>query len=770
MAPEALPQPREDGEVKELRLALVCYGGVSLAIYMHGMTKELHRLAKASAELDGGVDEARSSPTERAWREVLTVTTSEPPAGVRPRVVVDVIAGTSAGGINGIYLAKALAHNGSQDGLRDVWFDRGDIRELVRGPKWVPIVLRLAWLIVRGLAPLRGEHMSVWLYGALGKMDRSERAPPVLASLVPEDHELRLFVTITDLSGYNREVPLDHQGQVYDREHRHVLEFRYANGGRDDFSEQANGALAFAARTTSSFPGAFRPVSLRSFSEAIGLPRVDLSLMAGPFFRLYALSGASPSDTWFVDGGVLDNRPFGHAVRAIREQPAATEVDRRLLYLEPDPAEPEANPSGEEPGPIASVLGSVVGVPRKEPIVDDLLEVVAQNKRVRRVREVIESSFDPIATRVEEALGTSLVGLAAEPSGELLGNWRERLNELAIADAGLAYATYSRLKVSGTVDGCAGTVCALLDFPEDSNQALLVRAALHSWAKESGVFDRTVEPSPVQVQFLRDFDLAYAERRLRLVIAGLNWMYEQADDRYPPRSSLDAVKARLYAAIEQLRRVMAGVDLSLEVAELATQCFPEASDALPQNAELEELMEELRSAIAERLQGFDAALYGDLRRLMDGWESTMSAKLLVRYLGFPFWDILLYPVEALSGVGERDHIEVMRLSPQDPVGHKLLTPPESPKLKGLGFHHFGAFFERRYRENDYLWGRLDAAERMVGLLLGTEDHPDRVVLCQKLFSAILDEEESALQTIHPLVRQLRAQVDALGATASSDVT
>jgi patatin-related protein len=601
-------------------------------------------------------------------------------------------------------------------------------------------------------------------------MDRSERAPPVLASLVPEDHELRLFVTITDLSGYNREVPLDHQGQVYDREHRHVLEFRYANGGRDDFSEQANGALAFAARTTSSFPGAFRPVSLRSFSEAIGLPRVDLSLMAGPFFRLYGLSGASPSDTWFVDGGVLDNRPFGHAVRAIREQPAATEVDRRLLYLEPDPAEPEANPSGEEPGPIASVLGSVVGVPRKEPIVDDLLEVVAQNKRVRRVREVIESSFDPIATRVEEALGTSLVGLAAEPSGELLGNWRERLNELAIADAGLAYATYSRLKVSGTVDGCAGTVCALLDFPEDSNQALLVRAALHSWAKESGVFDRTVEPSPVQVQFLRDFDLAYAERRLRLVIAGLNWMYEQADDRYPPRSSLDAVKARLYAAIEQLRRVMAGVDLSLEVAELATQCFPEASDALPQNAELEELMEELRSAIAERLQGFDAALYGDLRRLMDGWESTMSAKLLVRYLGFPFWDILLYPVEALSGVGERDHIEVMRLSPQDPVGHKLLTPPESPKLKGLGFHHFGAFFERRYRENDYLWGRLDAAERMVGLLLGTEDHPDRVVLCQKLFSAILDEEESALQTIHPLVRQLRAQVDALGATASSDVT
>ena len=33
---------------KELRLALVCYGGVSLAVYMHGITKEIWRLACAS--------------------------------------------------------------------------------------------------------------------------------------------------------------------------------------------------------------------------------------------------------------------------------------------------------------------------------------------------------------------------------------------------------------------------------------------------------------------------------------------------------------------------------------------------------------------------------------------------------------------------------------------------------------------------------------------------------------------------------------------------
>src|SRR6202166_4644883 len=33
---------------KELRIALVCFGGVSLAVYMHGITKEILKLARAS--------------------------------------------------------------------------------------------------------------------------------------------------------------------------------------------------------------------------------------------------------------------------------------------------------------------------------------------------------------------------------------------------------------------------------------------------------------------------------------------------------------------------------------------------------------------------------------------------------------------------------------------------------------------------------------------------------------------------------------------------
>ncbi len=120
-------------ETRELRLAVVLYGGASLAIYMHGTTKELHRLVKASALADAAT--SGTTPSERVYGELLAGDRRARPEGVRTRVVVDVIAGTSAGGMNGVYLSKALAHNRSQDALRDLWLDRGDIKVLLRGPE-----------------------------------------------------------------------------------------------------------------------------------------------------------------------------------------------------------------------------------------------------------------------------------------------------------------------------------------------------------------------------------------------------------------------------------------------------------------------------------------------------------------------------------------------------------------------------------------------------------------------------------------------------------
>ena len=202
----AVAQP---GETKELRLVVVCYGGVSLAIYMHGTTKELHRLVKASALLGRHADDAAYGPSERVYHNLLQDLKNLHPDKVRTRVVVDIISGTSAGGINGVYLAKALAHNRSQDALRDLWLDKGDIGTIMCGWKRIPWKARAPWLLLRARrkAPLHGDRMSVWLYDALQDMDK-ERKPADVLTLMPPGHLLELYVTTTDFYGYNRSVTL----------------------------------------------------------------------------------------------------------------------------------------------------------------------------------------------------------------------------------------------------------------------------------------------------------------------------------------------------------------------------------------------------------------------------------------------------------------------------------------------------------------------------------------------------------------------------------
>jgi len=53
---------------KELRIALVCFGGVSLAVYMHGICKEILKLVRASSALHRITD--RSRRAEAAFADI----------------------------------------------------------------------------------------------------------------------------------------------------------------------------------------------------------------------------------------------------------------------------------------------------------------------------------------------------------------------------------------------------------------------------------------------------------------------------------------------------------------------------------------------------------------------------------------------------------------------------------------------------------------------------------------------------------------------------
>src|SRR5215213_900317 len=135
---------------QEVRFAVVMYGGSSLAIYINGVAQELLRLVRATApEFSDAshVDQAHFADedlrgSERVYRRLGRLLTRQGhldqincddgnSGPIRTRFVVDILTGTSAGGINAVFLAKALANDQDMDELQTLWVKEGDIASLL---------------------------------------------------------------------------------------------------------------------------------------------------------------------------------------------------------------------------------------------------------------------------------------------------------------------------------------------------------------------------------------------------------------------------------------------------------------------------------------------------------------------------------------------------------------------------------------------------------------------------------------------------------------
>ena len=62
------------------------------------------------------------------------------------------------------------------------------------------------------------------------------------------------------------------------------------------------------------------------------------------------------------------------------------------------------------------------------------------------------------------------------------------------------------------------------------------------------------------------------------------------------------------------------------------------------------------------------------------------------------------------------------------------------KLAGTALFHFGAFLNREWRQNDLMWGRLDAAERIIRAVLPRS--PEATALIHEANLAIVGSEEA----------------------------
>lgn len=803
------PGPVQD---KELRIALVCFGGVSLAVYMHGMCLEVLELVRASRR----VTDARYRPEgvppgeqTSAYADLLRLIG----ATLDLRVVVDVLAGASAGGINATMLARALSHDLPLEPLRDLWLDNGDVTRLLaptaragRFSKW--FLRPLLWvgrafgpeylrdrevrakmsLFVRSRwfePPFDGARMTGFMYDAVTSMGEPATAD---ASLVPRRERLDLYVAVTDYYGYVEHVPIHDPPVIDEREHRHVLHFAYGHDERgrpvSDFTMDDAPALAFAARATSSFPGVFPPARLAEIDEYLagrGLGWSTRGAFVEANFAAQRAAGIDPAQVAFIDGSVVDNRPFRDAILATRGRPAYRRIDRRVLFIDPNPAPPVTVASPPVPGFFASLRSAWSDIPRVRPVVNELEWVQEANEKTRRLSEIIEGARPQIADAVHRVTGDA----PSRPfSAAELGRWRRQCAEAAERDAGFAYDGYLRLKLVSARASLAATITRLRGAEPRSPFARFVEAVVDAWCDMNEVARETPRASGALrpsrwLPFLIDFDSDFRERRLHFLVRGLNRLYPDHDagpGALGAAAAIDALKADVYRCMDELRARDAGSAFSAATRDAVGRLFP----AVPSAMEAGMLRREAVAFVA----GHNASLDGLVRRIADelalnagtlaldgliarhlgaGWSDECAASVLTHYLGFAYWDVLTYPVMQGRAVGEFNEILVDRMSPADATLIRSLG--WNYHALGVRMDHFAAFFSRAYRENDYLLGRLHALDRLIDVVVsaaGTAAPEPGIVRDLKLrgFVAILDAESKHLPHLTSMIAELRASITA----------
>jgi predicted acylesterase/phospholipase RssA len=637
---------------RETRLALVMNGGVSLAVWMGGVSAEIDRLRRAGREPSG------EDGALRLWDELVSA--------LDVRVTVDVIAGTSAGGLNGAALATSIARGTQLPDLRQTWLDVASIGRLAGGEDQPNDAERQS--------VLNGEMFAVAIRDVFGRVAGPERAAAEIEGLTEESvdaletalaEEARspravvLYTTATSLRGkpttYADETGLRF-GQL---EYRIVCRFRRDLRGHDEFAgAEATDRLSRAARASASFPVAFQPTFFRA-PAATG--------DAGPGGEgpgMAAISNMGDQSRWVIDGGVLDNEPFGPVLDEVARRPVDADVDRVVAYVVPEGGLVKADPDSfdHKQGMIGPTMAAL-SLPREVNLANQLDRLRQMERDARACRDDDRELFD-------RAAGGRLDG-AVEELFDQYRAWRlaAAVWEARTVAAETREATVQMLSAPAEMgDGDAGGIRDWLPTGDDVGLADRWR-----WGPSA------------------------AERVLRLAMS----LARGAAREHPGDSKISRALVALSAAVwelqeqrrsahEALRRRIGGAQLS----DRQVLAALDAHYASPEAREQE-------TAIVRTLRFALDRSAGDA-------EKFAAAALKV--------EVVRRAAAATDPYTPTPRFRFYRFGAN--CGSPLVGDGEPPdnKLLGLRVGHFGGFLDRSWRAYDWAWGRMDGATQLVGML------------------------------------------------------
>jgi patatin-related protein len=812
---------------KELRLAIVFFGGVSLAVYQHGINREILNLVRASKlyhrnRLDS--DSAASSfssrypdESEQSTGDVYFQFLESVGHQLSLRVIVDVISGASAGAMNGIALGRALAHDLSLAPLTDMWLADADMLQLLAPEakaklwsKWMfwpfitPMLTRLKreGLIIGQIDAEMRERVSVFLRSRwfkppldgrrlatliLDGLTSMERPTPSGGSLLPPGTRLELLVTATDFRGLDRSIFIHDPPVVTEREHRRPLrfQFRHDNAGhqQSDFDLDSVPSLAFAARASASYPGAFPPAQLREMDDLLAArhtPWPTRSRFVKQNFNGYRDQRKNPEDAVLVDGSVLDNKPITATLEAIRAQSAFREVDRRLVYIDPHSQLDKPATSSSVPGFFTTLRGALSDLPRTDPTYKELADVSRYNKQVRRLKQAIFYARPQVAKLIDQSTAGQFSGSFTV---EDLRHWRLSSTNL-LAGTPIVYDSYMRTLVLESLDFVVALVNGVCGFSRDSTSARRVQEAVELWAAKHTILltesYRVTEDAfkntdmPPFAKMVIDFGLVCKKRRLNFVLHEINDLYDKSLSQaccLPDSDNLDLLKIQIHKLIDEMSIYD---DTGFLSEHAVAKCRNLFADEDFSRMEIDQFVDSRDSAISSLVRRL--GIECDLARSNDDADAVLSSSLLQNleprcriailtgYLGYFYWDVILHPVVSALALetGPIEEVLVDRISPDDAVSLGV----KGRVLLGGTFAGFGGFLSRATRENDYLWGRLHAVDRLFDILASTLPTSTRTTidfyaLKKAGFERVIQEEADRLLLIPELVAQIRVAIAAL---------
>lgn len=665
-----------DKKRRQVRYALVLQGGVSLAIWMGGVTHELNRIRLASEELDSERSEPESS---NPWIEILKA--------ANRTAVVDLIAGTSAGGLNGAILATAVARGADLPDMCAKWESLASLDEQ-----------HLIWEDPKKARSLfDGDYFEQAVRDILAEV-KAVSDPANSCRVKPRD--CTLLLTATALESPALGTKLETGATMWRRDGRRVYKFartKSSSGGEDgampehragqnknDFD--AIDELVLAARASASFPIAFAPVwetdALRQKREGSREQR-----KVGP--------------TWLVDGGVLDNAPFEPLIEALARTPANSPYDRIMLYVTPGAGRNAPMPPSLKPPPLRLTLGSVISAlqqPNERLDSDAIGEIFRQMSFSRSqayhvIYEYLNNPMDA-TTRKTVAEFQKAAAIVFDryrwSRAEGFQRWLESLSPDQ-------WVSPLQPQLEAEIDPKA-----IPGMPPPPFPAIAEGAEVWQWGWS--VADR----------ILRWWGRALTKLEPTETLAkAMQCVAEQQQEVTEMRP--------------QLEEVVRGRPRAAQITAFKER-YESGSDAWGRR-----LGKLINNAVSEIHKALPASSIETLLEL------SLSVEVLANFLDWRGDD---YDVPEFRFHNVNPAVDIPPGIDLGPVSQRDDWPDK--KLYGQRLNHFGAFISPENRRHDWLWGRLDGASELSKQLLtsavGGNSTRECEELRRKLINNILNEE------------------------------